>query len=75
MKPTREQRKQALLALMRVALPAVESLPPQERAEAMEGIAIAFVSVDREASTTASNAAHALREAMAAQLTLRTILS
>lgn len=75
MKMTREQRRQSLMALLKVALPAVEALPPTERADALDGIAVAFGSVDPAASDSASQAARLLRDAMAAQLTLRTILS
>ena len=69
-----ERRKLMLRALMRAALPAVEALPPGERADAYEGIAIACARYDAELHDTAHQAAEHLRESLGAQMSFRQLL-
>lgn len=60
-----------LRALAKVALPALEDLPPGERADAYEGLSIALHSDDPELARVAESAATSLRDAQSAQMTFR----
>jgi hypothetical protein len=66
-----EHRQLMLRALAKVALPAVETLPPSDRADAYEGLAIALRADEPELSTRAETAAISIREAESAQMTFR----
>lgn len=68
-------RKLMLRALAKVALPAIEAAPVEERADAFEGIAIACSRVDPEMASVAMHAAKGIRESQCAQLTFRQLLS
>lgn len=70
-----EHNRLMLRALVKVALPAIESAPIAERADAFEGIAIACAGVDDEIARTAGDAANSIREAMSNQLLFRQLLS
>lgn len=64
-----------LRAFIKAALPAVEKLPMDERADAFEGMAIACHPYDSELAATAMHAAAALRDSMNHQLILKGLLS
>jgi hypothetical protein len=71
----RAHAKAALHRLLQLALPAVEALPPSDRADLYDGIAAACRGVDAEMHQQALNAAQTLREASSAQMSFRNLLS
>jgi hypothetical protein len=66
---TRPHKLQALRPLIALAVEAAPSLPPSQRADIYEGIALAIGSLDPEASSQAATIARNLRDAEVQQLT------
>lgn len=71
----RPHKKLALQALCRAALVTASSMPPAERADIYEGIAIACQRVDRDMADTAQATCEALREAEMMQLNFERLLN
>lgn len=65
----------ALKALFRVAIPAADQLPPAQRADVYEGMAVASALIDADLSETAASVARDLRAAQSAQLLFKEIVS
>jgi hypothetical protein len=63
------------MALINVALPYLDALPPQQRADVYEGIADATQGLDVNMSTTAARIADQLREAELGQLHFRNLFA
>lgn len=68
-------RKAALRALLKIALPAIEAAPIEERADAYDGIAVACAGCDPQMAQAAKDAAVSIHETLSAQMTFRTLLS
>jgi len=66
--------KQQLVAMVEAALKTAEKLSPANRADVLDGIAIALDRVAPEIADAARKSAAALREAGAAQLLLKKIV-
>ncbi len=64
-----------ILPLVRLAHDAAPSLPPKERAEIFEGIALITRGLDEELNGHAAAAAQALRDAEGHQLTFAVLLN
>lgn len=65
----RAQKLAALRPLISLAVDAAPGLPPSQRADLFEGIALAIGPLDKAASTQAATIAEHLREAEVQQLT------
>ncbi len=65
---SKELQRRALLPLVRLAAAHLDTLPPRERADVLEGISLTLRDFDFALSAEADTAARALRDAEAAQL-------
>jgi len=63
-----------LVALYRVAIPAIATLPPEQRIDPYLGLAVAMAGSDEPRSLAARAAANALQEVTSSQLLLEALL-
>lgn len=69
-----EQARNALLALVEAAMPAMEALPGERRADCYDGIHLALLATSPELAQSAALVAQSLRDASARQLHFHRLL-
>lgn len=65
---TTDIQRRNLRCVIKLAMPAIEALAPEQRADALDGISTACGSLEPDMARDAEKAAASLREALSAQL-------